>query len=71
VVAHTTLFGVSDHPVCGAKVGFADFLLMPQPPLLFKEGNIATLPTQTAATVAPAGPPSSEHVVFRFRVSSS
>jgi hypothetical protein len=25
---------VSDHPVCGAKVGFAKIFLMPQPPLL-------------------------------------
>ena len=32
---------VSDHPVCGASVGFADFLLVPQPPLLCKEGNVA------------------------------
>jgi hypothetical protein len=29
---------VSDHPVCGAKVGFADFYLMPQPPLLSRRG---------------------------------
>src|SRR5262245_31294425 len=28
---------VSDHPGCGAKVGFADIVLMPQPPLLTKE----------------------------------
>jgi len=27
---------VSDHPVCGAKVGFAGFFLMPQPPLLYQ-----------------------------------
>ena len=28
------MFGVSEHPVCGgAKVGFADIFLMPQPPL--------------------------------------
>ena len=32
-------FVVSDHPVCGTLVGFASFLLMPQPPLLRKEGN--------------------------------
>ena len=32
-------FVVSDYPVCGALVGFASFLLMPQPPLLRKEGN--------------------------------
>jgi hypothetical protein len=25
---------VSDHPVCGAKVGFAEIFFMPQPPLL-------------------------------------
>src|SRR5256884_6235380 len=31
---------VSDHPVCGATVGFASFFLMPQPPLLVEEGNI-------------------------------
>jgi len=29
---------VSDHPVCGAKVGFAEFFLMPQPPLLTRRG---------------------------------
>jgi hypothetical protein len=27
-------FGVSDHPVCGAKVFFAEIFLMPQSPLL-------------------------------------
>ena len=30
-----------DHPVCGAKVGFAAFFLMPQPPLLYQEGSLA------------------------------
>ena len=30
---------MSDHPVCGAKEGFAGFSLMPQPPLLKEEGN--------------------------------
>ena len=46
VVAHKFRFGmrferlcVSDHPVYGASVGFASFLLLPQPPLLCKEGN--------------------------------
>src|SRR5689334_576492 len=29
---------VSDHPVCGAKVGFAEIFLMPQPPLLTRRG---------------------------------
>ena len=29
-------FVVSDHPVCGALVGFAEIFLMPQPPLLRK-----------------------------------
>jgi len=29
---------VSDHPVCGAKVGSAEILLMPQPPLLTRRG---------------------------------
>src|SRR5215813_8670446 len=32
-------FGLPDHPVCGAKVCFAVFFLMPQPPLLFQEGS--------------------------------
>ena len=48
VVAHTNGFGmcsqhwcVSDHPVCGASVGYAAFLLMPQPPLLKEEGTFA------------------------------
>ena len=31
---------VNDHPVCGAKVGFADFLVMPQPPLLPRTTNL-------------------------------
>jgi len=38
VVAHKQRFGASDHPVCGAKVGFAEILLMPQPPLLTRRG---------------------------------
>jgi hypothetical protein len=38
VVAHKLRFGVSDHPVCGAKVGFAEIFLMPQPPLLVRRG---------------------------------
>jgi len=38
VVARTEVFGVSDHPVCGAKVGFAEIFLMPQPPLLTRRG---------------------------------
>src|SRR5262245_33769779 len=29
---------VSDHPVCGAEVGFAEIFLMPQPPLLVRRG---------------------------------
>ena len=32
-------FRMPDHPVCGVKVGFADFFLMPQPPLLYQEGS--------------------------------
>src|SRR5689334_10217484 len=38
VVAHTGASLVSDHPVCGAKVGFAEIFLMPQPPLLTRRG---------------------------------
>jgi hypothetical protein len=38
VVAHKSRFGVSDHPVCGTKVGFAEIFLMPQPPLLTRRG---------------------------------
>ena len=35
------MFGVSDHPVCGgAKVGFADIFLVPQPPLLTRRGIV-------------------------------
>src|SRR5215470_6486604 len=40
---------VSDLPVRGAKVGFADFLLMPQPPLLTRRGlfiYLSRLPNQ-------------------------
>jgi hypothetical protein len=29
---------VSDHPVCGIKVGFAEIFFMPQPPLLTRRG---------------------------------
>jgi hypothetical protein len=32
VVAHKSRFGVSDQPVCGAKVGFAEIFLMPSHP---------------------------------------
>src|SRR5262245_51735880 len=32
---------VSDHPVCGAKVGFAEIFLVPQPPLLTRRGTLA------------------------------
>jgi hypothetical protein len=38
VVAHKPDVGVSDHPGCGAKVGFAETFLMPQPPLLTRRG---------------------------------
>jgi len=38
VVAHTETLLVSDHPVCGATVGFAAIFLMPQPPLLSRRG---------------------------------
>jgi hypothetical protein len=39
VVAHTETLLVSDHPrLRRAKVGFADILLMPQPPLLTRRG---------------------------------
>ena len=38
VVAHKPSYGVNDHPVCSAKVGFAESFLMPQPPLLTRRG---------------------------------
>ena len=38
VVAHTAMLLVSDHPVCGAKVGFAEIFLIPQPPFLTRRG---------------------------------
>src|SRR5262245_24455142 len=38
VVAHTGMCLVSDHPICGAKVGCAEIFLMPQPPLLVRRG---------------------------------
>jgi hypothetical protein len=38
VVAHKPDVGGSDHPGCGAKVGFAETFLMPQPPLLTRRG---------------------------------
>ena len=37
VVAHRNMT-CSDHPVCGAKVGFAEIFLMPQTPLLTRRG---------------------------------
>ena len=43
VVAHTECRLVSDHPVCGAKMGFAEIFLMPQPPLLTHEEGIRYL----------------------------
>jgi len=39
VVAYAETLLVTDHPVCGgAKVGFAEIFLMPQPPLLTRRG---------------------------------
>jgi hypothetical protein len=38
LVGHTEIWRVSDHPVCDAKVGFAEIFLMPQPPLLTRRG---------------------------------
>jgi hypothetical protein len=50
VVAHTEIWLVSDHPVCGAKVGFAEIFLM-QPPLLTRRGirlhAYCTIPPQS------------------------
>ena len=42
VVTHDETFQNADHPVCGAKVGFAAFLT-PQPPLLYQEGSCPPL----------------------------
>ena len=39
VVAHKSLYGVSDHPACGVKVGYAEiFLAAATPP--HEEGNV-------------------------------
>jgi hypothetical protein len=38
VVAHKSRIGESDHSICGAKVGYAEIFLMPQPPLLTRRG---------------------------------
>jgi len=35
----TKHFGMPDHPVCGDKLGYAAFFLLPQPPLLYQEGS--------------------------------
>jgi len=45
VVAHTETCLVSDHPVCGGKVGLARFFFMPEPPLLTRRGipNLFTI----------------------------
>ena len=45
---------MSDHPVCGGSVGFADFLLMPQPPLLCEQKK--ALEEFVAARGTPTGP---------------
>jgi hypothetical protein len=37
---HSEASGVNDHPVCGAKERFAVFYFLPQPPLLYEEGNM-------------------------------
>ena len=39
VVRQDETLRLSDHPVCGNKVGFAGFLSLPQPPLLYQEGS--------------------------------
>jgi hypothetical protein len=44
VVAHNETLLVSDHAVCGVKVGFAEIFLLPQPPLLTGEGNVPLKP---------------------------
>src|SRR5439155_21870132 len=41
-IFRTEEFRRTDHPVCGASEARA-FLLMPHPPLLFKEGNVSAL----------------------------
>jgi hypothetical protein len=38
VIGYTDAWLESDHPVCGAKGGFAEIFLMPQPPLLTRRG---------------------------------
>src|SRR5262249_30792134 len=43
LVVHTEIWLVSDHPVCGAKGGFAEIFFMPQPLLLTRRGMSATL----------------------------
>src|SRR5690348_16599744 len=50
----TKHFGMPDHPVCGAKVGFAAFFLMPQPPLLYQEGSWqpSTIPGHLCETLS-------------------
>ena len=52
VVGRTETWLVSDHPVCGAKVGFARFFFMPQPPLLTRRGisNLAQSETYESHT---------------------
>ena len=51
---HSLCFALSrSHfaPVCGAKVGFAAFVLLPQPPLLYQEGSCRTQTLYTAGQV--------------------
>jgi len=45
LVAPKSGFGLSDHPVCGAKVGFAEIFLMPQPPLLTRPHEEGSAPS--------------------------
>ena len=48
-------FRRSDHPVCGASEA-SRFLLRPQPPLLFKEGNVLDFNSFTPSITAPTAP---------------
>jgi hypothetical protein len=46
---------VSDHPVCGAKVGFAEIFLMPQTPLLTSTHNLAAASATNSKEVGEYG----------------
>src|SRR5262249_32512129 len=76
VVGLKSYDGVSDHPVCGAKVGCAEIFLMPQPPFLTRRGMrlahavICSLLLCLAACARTAKPDSATSRTFKLGITS-